>query len=319
MCLQKDKSVTGVKIKTVNALMMIFTIGLCLLVLVSSLRTKSKYNSFVVSMNDYSECSKAINEYRDASDFLTNQARLFVLLQNSAFMNSYFYEKDTLCRREVAMEIIDMTHKGDITQANLMMAEIESDYTEKREIYAMKLATEAFGLTGEIPQQIIDTKLSDVDQALSSEEKIALAKQYLFNADYLASKDRISTYSGKALNSLVNIFIDKQNMTDRYIQHDFASQLIHIIVLITVSVLLFIFLLIFVLHPIELHIESVLNNKKMAGEDDCRPEESVDYNSSKFTSPASYCCSTGSPWRQFVLIYPMTSERPSWNFSKSSL
>ena len=43
------------------------------------------YDSFMSNVTDYTESTKAISEFRDSSDFLTNQARLFAAKQDTIF------------------------------------------------------------------------------------------------------------------------------------------------------------------------------------------------------------------------------------------
>lgn len=263
MCISKDKSIHGIRLRTFNVGMMILAIALCGVVLFSSVKVKSEYNILVESMSDYSECNKAINELKDASDFLTNQTRLFSINLDPIFMDNYFYEVNFLRRRETALEIVQMSHIGDVTEANLQMALKESLFLQRREIYAMRLLCDAISYEIELPPAVADVELSDVDKALSKEAKIEKGKSMLFDDVYLSSKEHISTYSSKAHDALVNTFLDVEQGSDRIINLSYQRQMYHLILLIAVSVLLFLVLLVFVLHPLELHIDAVLKNTKM--------------------------------------------------------
>lgn len=263
MCISKDKSIHSIKIRNVNVVMMIFAIGLCAMVLISSFKIKKEYDKMILAMNDYTECNKAINELKDASDFLTNQARLFSVNLDPIFVDNYFHEIQFSHRRETSLEIVQMSHRADATEANLSMAVKESMYLQKIEIYSMRLICDAVSFDFEIPSVITQTELTPEDKALTSEQKIEKAKSILFDSHYLAAKDRILTYSSKACDDLVNTYLSTEVSGNGIIELSYQKEMFFLLLLIIVSVLLFILLVIFVLHPIDLHIESILTNTRM--------------------------------------------------------
>lgn len=263
MCFSKDKSIRSIKIRNVNVVMMIFAIGLCAMVLISSFNIKKEYDKMILSMNDYTECNKAVNELKDASDFLTNQARLFSVNLDPIFVENYFYEIQFSHRRETSLEIIQMSHRGDATEANLAMAIKESMYLQKIEIYSMRLILEAIPLDIDVPVIIQQTELTAEDKALTNEQKIDKAKSILFDSNYLAAKDRIHTYSSKAYEDLVNSYLSAEKSGNGIIEFSYQKEMFFLLLLIIVSILLFILLILFVLHPLDLHIDAILKNVKM--------------------------------------------------------
>lgn len=263
MCLSKDKSIHGIRIRSSNVFLMVIAIILCCLVLVSALNIKSDYEKMIVAMNDYSECSKAVNELQNASDFLSNQVRQFAVNHDPIYVENYFYEADFLHRREKALTIVELSHVDDATDTNLKMALKEAQYLERRERYSMKLICEAIGLGQDILSQIITVEISPEDKALSNEKKLERATSMLFDSEYLACQERIYNYSSKAVSELINSYIEVQLDNDRNIRFSFRFEMIWLLTLIIVSVVTFIILLIFVLNPLEFHIDAILNNRKM--------------------------------------------------------
>lgn len=263
MCISKDKSIRGIKVRSINVVMMVLAIGLCALVLISSFKIKSEYNVLIESMNDYSECNKAITELKDASDYLTNQTRLFSINQDPIYLDNYFYEIDFLKRREVALEIVQMSHRGDAIEANLQMAFKELLFLQRKEMYAIRLMCDAIPYDIEVPTRIAEIELIDSDIALSNSAKIEKAKNILFDDVYIASKEHVSTYSNKAHDLLINDYLDIEQESDKLITKATKLQMISLFLLTIVSILLFIVLIIFVLHPLELHIDAILKNTKM--------------------------------------------------------
>ena len=104
------------------------------------------YDSFLSNVTDYTESTKAISEFRDSSDFLTNQARLFAAKQDTIFLNNYLHEVENLKTRENSIDVIKMTHNQDDVITNVTMAYNESQYIQSIELYAMKITCLANGI-----------------------------------------------------------------------------------------------------------------------------------------------------------------------------
>ena len=82
----------GIKINTINITMLILCCILCAGVFVSAFRLRTKYNTIIENMSKYARCTQAVNDFRDTSDFLTNQVRLFLVQQDVSYAEKYFNE-----------------------------------------------------------------------------------------------------------------------------------------------------------------------------------------------------------------------------------
>ena len=258
------KSIKGVKAQHFNAVLMISGCLLTLFVFYTSLTIKKKYEEIVVFQNDYSECNKAIYELREASDYLTNQVRLFSLHHDTVYMQNYFFEVNELRRREMAIEIIEMTHQGDTPDINVKSALFESEMLEKTEVYAMKLICEAIHLQNEeIPEDIKKTNLFEADMYLVDEAQLAKANDMLFGDDYYNTKDRITFYTSCAITSLIHSSIKEQKLNDKSIKSIFLQQVVFICLLFTVCIALYIFILKLVLIPLFNNLICIQKGTKM--------------------------------------------------------
>lgn len=263
MCIKEDKTIKGVKVHSLNICVMAVVLILHLLLVLSALTIRSKYKSIVSGMNDYSECVKAISDFREASEFLTTQSRLFVVNQDPVYMNNYFYESEVIRRREVSLQIVEMSHNNDAIDANLKMALKESEALQEPEYYAMRLICEVADFIDDIPDPIKKVKLSDEDYKMTEEELIYKAEHLLFSPAYLAAKQHIAEYASRARSGSVNLYIDERYESDTAMLEALHTQFIVIVILSIVIVLLFVFWIIFVLRPLDYHIDAILNNKLM--------------------------------------------------------
>lgn len=258
------KPFKGFKVQKVNAILMIIGCLLTLLVFISTFRIKSKYNTLVASTNDYSECAKAVNEFSVASDYLTDNARLFAVNLQTEFLDNYFDEINNIKRREISLEILEMSHFSDDVDNNMRNALIESDNLIEREKYSFKLICEAQKFdTNLIPRELNNISLTEEDKKLSDDEKIDKARKSLFDSKYLYSKKQINRYINTANNLLINNEITEKQTGDLEISKHFAIQIVLVIILFIVCILLYITLVILVLVPLFNSLVSIQKGVKM--------------------------------------------------------
>lgn len=243
----------------------ILAISFGLIVLFSDLAIRKTYKNLNMIMYDYSECNQAISDFREASEYLTNQVRFFVLTRNPLFMTSFIYETEEVGRRNTALKIVEMTHYGDAVYDNLLRAVKESDKLTVTEFYAMKLVCEARKeYFAELPSQIMNTNLSEEDLKLSNEMKLKKAQDMVYEYEYLAAKNRITRYSAGSHNSLVEYCMNVQDESDVQISKLFKIQISFLVLLLLTFFGFSVFLLVFVLLPIRKNVMCIENNKRMS-------------------------------------------------------
>lgn len=260
---KKDKPVKGIKISSLNVFMLILSVVICILLFLSSKGIKSKYNDSFASMKDYYECAKAINNFRDSSEFLTDQVRLFSENYDMAFIDNYFNEKNKLKTAQKAFDFISEKGRNDDVIVTLQMAMTENSLLEKSELYSIKLIVDALEITQNVPSKVSAVELKPEDKNLPKKEKLEKAKSVLFDYQYLSSKEKVTNFSEKALNELVNSYMNRHNADDKLIFRNYTGQIIHLVIFLVLSVVFFILMLIFVILPLDKHIESILKCKRM--------------------------------------------------------
>lgn len=217
------------------------------------------YDSFMSNVTDYTESTKAISEFRDSSDFLTNQARLFAAKQDTIFLNNYLHEVENLKTRENSIDVIKMTHNQDDVITNVTMAYNESQYIQSIELYAMKITCLANGIEvskyGDILNDIL---ISDSIMQMSKEEQYLIAQDFLFASDYLIAKERLFEYCEKANRELVYAFLEiKEEMNSFFINR--FSLLILFVLVLFISIIIFSVMVLFLLiRPIKSYTKSIL-------------------------------------------------------------
>lgn len=119
--------------------------------------------------------------------YLTRQTRLYVQNLDESFLNAYFDEVNNVRRLDNAVEDLETLHLSNEIDSALQAAVESARHLAEHEMRAMKLAALANGVdTQNLPQQLADFALSQEDLALSSQEKLALARSLVFGENYQA-------------------------------------------------------------------------------------------------------------------------------------
>lgn len=261
---KKNNSSHGLNAKITNTILIFFGCLLIFTIVVASYSIKGKYTSIVNTMKDYADCTKAVNNFRDASLYLTNQARLYSVNLNTSFADNYFRERNDYKRREGAVNIIELSHDDDNASINIHMALRESQFLEKTEIYAMALVAHSTGVElSTLPEELQNVQLTDYDNNLSKEAKLQKARELLFNSQYISGTDKIASYCNNVQSTLVIGFLRTQSVADISIQQYFKFQLISVIALLIVIITLYTLLIVFIILPLSENCRSIEKGNKM--------------------------------------------------------
>ena len=193
----------GIKIRNINLLMVILCTFLCAGVFISVFQLKSKYKSIIKNMEEYAVCTKAVDDFRNTSDYLTNQVRFFLIQQDMSYAENYFKEYSQDKNREKAVELLCSFHQNDPIQVNMNLAFEESQSLAQTEMYTIALIYTALNIPPKMfPAQIQDLKLDPKDLLLDSEKLLEKAEILLFGIGYQSSKDKINKYTTQVLDSV---------------------------------------------------------------------------------------------------------------------
>ena len=254
----------GIKIKTINITMLVMIFLICACVFVAAFRLKSKVGDIIKGMEGYALCTKAVNDFRDTSDFLTNQVRFFLIMQDESYAQQYLHEYSTIKNRESALSIIKQWHDADDADLNMKLAFEESQMLAKTEMYSIALTYSALGtVLGNLPAELNDIKLLPEDLELTSEAKLEKAEELLFDINYQNSKSRINGYTTKVLEYVITKHLANQGRDTIIFNRHFLIQIITIIAMLFSGLALFIATNILILSPIDYDIKSIRNEKKM--------------------------------------------------------
>ncbi len=227
----------GVSLRTIHACLVVGAVVISGMMLFSTHHLFTSFSRLTQASEQQIELNEAARELMDASDYLTEMVQRYSINGDLKYLDGYFQEAFDNHRREEAVE--RMAEGDDAAKAleNLQAAMDASIKLMDREYYAMRLVLEAKGSSG-MPDVLKDVQLTDEDQALSPEEKMARAAQMVHDDAYYEQKDNIRAHMRASLDELERMAYEK----DEAALASFRSEMTIIRVVIIIQVVGIIFM-----------------------------------------------------------------------------
>ena len=232
----------GVSIRNMQVCIAVLTLVLSVLLLIATYRATAGYQLMQEETKNFIKLHESSSELRVASDYLTEQVRCYAETGDLQYLNNYFTEAKETKRREKALDTLKGISGESEAYRSLSSAMDESVKLMDREYYSMKLTSIAYGYDlADLPEEIQNVELSEEDQALSDEEKDALARKMVFDEIYHNEKEAIYSNMQDCISELEKTVQDQEVRTTDEFTHLFKEQRLLIItaIIITLSAMLF--------------------------------------------------------------------------------
>lgn len=192
---QKNDIQRGIKITTFNTFMILASCILYICLLMATVYATRNYEQLARTTNEYIQLEDAAKDILKASDYLTEQVRLYAQTQDPDHARLYFEEANIARRRENALDIMRRHSLDPSREEGLELAVYTSNELMIREIYAMKLVAVAQGHDEtELPMEVNAVSLELEDMDLTPQEKLDKARMMLFDSEYQNMKNTIYTH-----------------------------------------------------------------------------------------------------------------------------
>ena len=251
-----DKKIKGIKITTLNMSMIVLSLIVFVLLIGGTFSLNRKYESLINNTDDYMLCEKAAGDLSNASDYLTEQVRLFTVNYDSRNMFNYFEEANSVQRREKALDSLKNNEMGTGSAESLNKALKASNDLMEREIRAMKLICVANGYEN-MPEEVKGYVLNIEDMNLSNNEKINKARTLVFDEGYESAKEVIRTHLGHYTDSIIDVLDQRQSLLENNMNKALSYQRILIIILFVMNVITFIAITVLIIRPLSIHIKHI--------------------------------------------------------------
>ena len=252
----------GISLGNLNILMLIAALLVSGLLFASMRYTSAVYRETREITRHMVEWRDSSSQLQEASDYLTEQMRLFAVTGDQQYLNNYFTEAKVTKRRDHALEAFDEKERSKAAYQSLVGAMEDSVELMDTEYRAAKLTAQAFGLSmEELPAEVQEAVLTDEEDELGSEEKKAYAINLLFGEQYSAKKAAINGQTQKCLSELSGELQAEQNEASAKLERQvFAEHLLTVVyMLIMIAVVVMTFFMI--IKPLQKSVELIRDEK----------------------------------------------------------
>lgn len=168
--MSQSSHIKGIRIQTINLVMLGLSLVMFAAVLYTTHLVSSIYDSTLKAIYNFVEWERSARTINAASDYLTDQVKLFGSTKDRQYADNYFRELYETKRRENTLNTLaehklhsfDESHDCDLKKAIAL-----SDILTEREIYAIRLLADAEGMVlTAFPQSVAAVRVAPADKAL---------------------------------------------------------------------------------------------------------------------------------------------------------
>lgn len=260
---QKNQTVKGVKVRTLNILMILVSCSLYIVLLFVTFRTGVKFDNMVSATNLYIQCRENASQVAAASDYLTEQVRLFTVNLDSDHVKNYFQEIKTTRRRENAITQLDQLAAPQAISYLESALEFSNQLME-RELYAMRLTAEANGISPyALGEEVAAVQLHEDHLNLTPEEKGELAREMVFGSEYQSQKKHISSNIDFFLTDVLQSTQDNQEKGLANLEGSILLERLLFSVLFLQNILIFGIISFLIVKPLQVYVNCIKEEKMM--------------------------------------------------------
>lgn len=253
--------VKGIKIRTFNTCMIALSCLIFVCLICNTITMPGQYRTFITGTEDYIVCETDAARMSTASDYLTEQVRLYVENMDIRYMENYFTEVNVTRRRENALAELQQHETSQSVQDSLEAALCASNDLMDREIYAMKLISVANGYTADaLPAEVRAVQLKAADAALTPDEMIEKARMMVFDTGYQDAKALIKSHLDHFTEGLLNGMAAQQQASEKELENSLSFQRVLIFILFILNIITFVVITVLIVRPLTIHIKRIKEN-----------------------------------------------------------
>ena len=280
MSKSQNKEKRSVSIKTIGFTLGGFGIVIVALLVASLYMLSFEFKNVKKTTEEYVSLKASAMDVQLASDYLTDQARSFVVTGEDDFVFNYFKEKIDTKRRENALLALH-NKLGDIQAYRDLSNAVDSSVAlENTEYYAMLLTVSAFNKNydpdlyetaanksycQEIQNRVMTLELKSEDTSLTAEEQKQRAIGYVYGGNYQKQKHDISANINASIANIDALLEKNVFDSSEQLNRVLMIQQILIIFLVVFFVIAVLFIRNGLLKPINSAVSKISNREFLDG------------------------------------------------------
>lgn len=223
--------------KTINIIIFIIVSTLIFLVFDSMNRLQNNLKYEQEMEQKKTKFQKAGKVLLDASNYLSEEARKFVVTGETKYLNNYLEELYSRNARNKAFEAFDRLELNQQEKRLLNVARENFNMSILQEIRAMKLMAESLGMNeNDLPEEIRSYILNVEEKEMSRKEKRQQSIQRLFEYDYVTERDVINEYVEQSQEQVYYDIEQEAQRAAKQTQNALDTQMVLLMVVVAVFV-----------------------------------------------------------------------------------
>ena len=256
-----------IHLRTVSFIFLAVMLALSAVIISSASKVPLQFRLFEKHTNQFQTVAQASINMQEASDYLTDESRLFAISGEWRHLENYFAEVNENKRREKAIEQIKNAGSLEESTKFLEMALQKSKELEGLEYKAMKLVVVAKGYDKDpsykVPQAVLSAELSKAETAMDYNTKMAAAWLILFSDHYFSMKKAISIYRTSAVDEILKHSAILSENNTKKLKSAFYRTIAEIALIVLFSLAFFIVVMFFVVKSLYAFTQSIKKNQKL--------------------------------------------------------
>lgn len=245
----------GVSIRVVGIVTIFIAIGLAFFAFTLAGHIADAETVATTAEKRYVECDNAVDSLRTASDYLTTEARLFVITGHHEHLDNYVDELSIKRRRDKAVEVLKAGFASDLDAVNeLEQALAASNGLARSELAAMRLAADYYGVT-DLPDEVATASTDLFRTTPEKDGRFEAAKGLVLSDTYDSGKASIMARLEACSSTLLEQLNGKLEQSKEEVQN-LLFQLRIVVALLLCAIMVFVLsLFMYVLKPLGRYVE----------------------------------------------------------------
>lgn len=272
-----EKTKKSLSVKTVGWTLGGFGAAIVVMIIISLYMLSFQFTNVQNTTKEYVNLKLSAMEVQNASDYLTEQARSYVVTGDDDFIFNYMEEGYTKKNRENALKALEEKIGKTTAYDNLAHAVQHSQILMNDEFYAMRLTIAVFDKdytsdayqkydedkkhSQEVVQYVMPVELSSEDLLLSKDQQKAKALELVYGENYTLQKKRISASIDESIKKIDKLLEENVYKSSAELRRVLFVQQIFMGVLIVFLVLAIIFIRYGLTKPINTAVSKILRRE----------------------------------------------------------
>ncbi|HBB43437.1 MAG TPA: hypothetical protein DCZ74_07955, partial [Treponema sp.] len=259
------KESDGIHIRSMLIAMVVMVLVMLVVTVLSARNVKARYIEMSKASAGYIHTRDLIDELQDASDYLTERARVFVMTGEINQARDYVKELKETRRRENSIKGLSEALENEYNVAMLLQKALdESNRLCVQELHAMALVASAKDYDPVLlPEEVTSVRLGEHEISMTPEEKQQKAMELVFGSNYMLSKIAITAMRKRASNEAQSETYAHHEESTRGLWIAITTQRTCVVLLVLGTIFICVFLYLLVARPIHEFVESIKKQEKI--------------------------------------------------------